>query len=251
MRRTNVCGRGLESISLRPKAFAVLKHLVERPGQLVTKQQLLEAVWPETFVSDAVLKDSVRQLREALGDDAAAPRYIETAHRRGYRFIAQISAAAGEGAAAGDACSSRQSCRRSRQATVNSDIEKWCSGPRDRARQAASLGRSGPRGERQVVFVTGEPGIGKTTIVNAMLQDAAAAPRACGWRAASAWSSTAPEKRTCPYWKACLDWAVRPAESASPNILRSHAPAWLLQLPSLISSGRPRDAGAAGRGRHA
>src|SRR5262245_4938657 len=95
---TNEClWQGLESISLKRKAFAVPKHLVDRPCQLVTKQQLLEAVWPATFVSDAVLKDSIRQVREALGDDAATPRYIETAHRRGYRFIAQISETAAEG----------------------------------------------------------------------------------------------------------------------------------------------------------
>src|SRR5262245_32258566 len=85
--------RGTQEIALRPKAFAVLAHLLEHAGQLVTKQQLLDAVWPGTFVTDAVLKDSIRQLREALGDDADAPRFIETAHRRGYRFIGQISTA--------------------------------------------------------------------------------------------------------------------------------------------------------------
>jgi DNA-binding winged helix-turn-helix (wHTH) protein len=83
--------RDSRAISLRPKAFRVLKLLVERRGQLVTKQQVLDAVWPETFVGDAVLKDVVRQLREALNDCATAPCYIETAHRRGYRFIAKIS----------------------------------------------------------------------------------------------------------------------------------------------------------------
>ena len=85
---------GEKAVALRPKAFAVLKHLVERRGQLVTKQQLLDTVWPETFVTDAVLKDSIRQLREALGDDASSPQYIETAHRRGYRFIGELSEAA-------------------------------------------------------------------------------------------------------------------------------------------------------------
>src|SRR5262250_3448276 len=88
----NECLRtGSRSISLRPKAFAVLKMLVERPGQLVTKQQVLDAVWPGTFVGDAVLKDNIRQLREALEDDAGSPTYIETAHRRGYRFIGKLS----------------------------------------------------------------------------------------------------------------------------------------------------------------
>ena len=87
-RSTNEClWQGPQAIPLRPKAFAVLKLLVEHSGQLVTKRQLLETVWPATFVSDAVLKASIRQLREVMGDDAASPRYIETAHRRGYRFI--------------------------------------------------------------------------------------------------------------------------------------------------------------------
>ena len=71
--------QGARAISLRPKAFAVLKILLEHAGQLVNKQQVLDAVWPGTFVGDAVLKDNIRQLREALNDDAGFPRYIETA----------------------------------------------------------------------------------------------------------------------------------------------------------------------------
>src|SRR3954462_10012716 len=83
---TNEClWQGTRAISLRPKAFAVLKVLVEHPGLLVTKQQVLDAVWPCRLVGDAVLKASLRPLREALDDDAAEPVYLETAHRRGYR----------------------------------------------------------------------------------------------------------------------------------------------------------------------
>lgn len=79
--------RGSDAIKLRPKAFAVINYLVGRPGQLVTKDELLNTVWPETFVGDAVLKVAIRQLREALDDNPKSPRFIETAHRRGYRFI--------------------------------------------------------------------------------------------------------------------------------------------------------------------
>src|SRR4030095_10322333 len=79
-----------EAIPLRPKAYGVLRYLLSHPGVLVTKQQLLDAVWPETFVGDSVLKDSIRQLWEALGDEAKSPQFIETAHRRGYRFIARL-----------------------------------------------------------------------------------------------------------------------------------------------------------------
>src|SRR3954469_17074137 len=82
--------RSGQSVLLRPKAFAVLQHLLDRAGQLVSKQELLDIVWADTFVSDAVLKDSVRQLRDALDDDVKSPRFIETAHRRGYRFIGDI-----------------------------------------------------------------------------------------------------------------------------------------------------------------
>jgi pimeloyl-ACP methyl ester carboxylesterase/DNA-binding winged helix-turn-helix (wHTH) protein len=82
-------------VPLTPKAFAVLQHLVTHPGRLFTKRELLDAVWPGVFVGDAVLKVTIREIRRALGDDAHAPRYIETAHRRGYRFIPQVDAPAG------------------------------------------------------------------------------------------------------------------------------------------------------------
>ncbi len=78
-------------IPLRPKAFAVLEHLVTRAGSLATKDQLLAAVWPNTAVTDTVLKVCVREIRNALGDDPDAPRFVETAHRLGYRFVGQAS----------------------------------------------------------------------------------------------------------------------------------------------------------------
>jgi len=77
-------------VALTPKALAVLDYLAERPGRLVTKTELLDAVWPGVFVADGVLKVCVREIRRALGDDARTPRFIETAHRRGYRFIAPV-----------------------------------------------------------------------------------------------------------------------------------------------------------------
>ena len=78
-------------MALTPKALAVLAYLAARPGQLVSKHELLDAVWPGVFVADGVLKVCVREIRRALDDDVKAPRFIETAHRRGYRFIAPVS----------------------------------------------------------------------------------------------------------------------------------------------------------------
>lgn len=78
--------RGSAVVPLAPKAFALLQHLASQPGRLFTKEELLESVWPGVFVGDAVLKVAIRDIRKALGDDAHSPRFIETAHRRGYRF---------------------------------------------------------------------------------------------------------------------------------------------------------------------
>ena len=78
-------------LALSPKAVAVLWTLVQRPGQVVSKEELFTAIWPETVVSEGVLTSRIRELRQALGDTTAKPRYIETVSRRGYRFIEKVS----------------------------------------------------------------------------------------------------------------------------------------------------------------
>ncbi|MGH8639737.1 MAG: alpha/beta fold hydrolase, partial [Burkholderiales bacterium] len=80
--------RGIGPVPLTPKAFALLSYLALHAGRLVSKQELLDAVWSGVFVGDAVLKSTIREVRKALGDDHHTPQFIETAHRRGYRFIA-------------------------------------------------------------------------------------------------------------------------------------------------------------------
>lgn len=77
--------------ALTPKAFSVLHHLVDHAGQLVTKDEFLDVIWPGVFVGDAALKVCVREIRKVLDDDPQAPTYIQTAHRRGYRFVATVS----------------------------------------------------------------------------------------------------------------------------------------------------------------
>ncbi len=80
-----------KSVRLGHKAFAVLQRLLSQPGDLVTKDELLAAAWPDTAVSDAVLTTAMRELRRALGDPARVPLFIETVHGRGYRFIASVA----------------------------------------------------------------------------------------------------------------------------------------------------------------
>src|SRR5262245_49787857 len=92
----NVClWRDAEAIALPPKAFDVLHYLVTHPDRLVTKDELLDALWPETAVTDAVLRVAIGALRKVLGDTAQTPRFIATVSRRGYRFLAPVEEHAG------------------------------------------------------------------------------------------------------------------------------------------------------------
>jgi len=83
--------RGSEPLSLRPKAFRLLRYLAEHPERLVTQEELLKALWQHGYVSDGLLRGYIRQLRKLLGDDAKHPRFIETTGGRGYRFIALLT----------------------------------------------------------------------------------------------------------------------------------------------------------------
>ena len=82
--------RGETRISLMPKPFAVLRHLVEHAGHLVTHDQLLGAVWPDTYVQPEVLRRYILEIRRALGDRPEAPRFVQTFPKRGYQFIAPV-----------------------------------------------------------------------------------------------------------------------------------------------------------------
>jgi DNA-binding winged helix-turn-helix (wHTH) protein len=82
--------RGTERITLRRKTFAVLRYLVEHAHKLVTKEELLGAVWSGVHVGEKGARVCVREIRWALEEDPAAPRFIETVRGRGYRFIAPV-----------------------------------------------------------------------------------------------------------------------------------------------------------------
>ncbi len=231
---TNEClWQGTRAISLRPKAFAVLKLLLEHPGQLVNKQQVLDAVWPGTFVGDAVLKDNIRQLREALGDDAGSPIYIETAHRRGYRFIGKPSKLPAE---------------KNEPASEQVPVSLPAPPIAEVASSAVAIGVLGREadldkmrgwlnralaGERQTVFVTGEAGIGKTTVVQAFLQQSA---QVRGIRAAR--GQCLDHHGAGEPYLPVLDAFSRLCRSSGGDhvlsLLRQHAPAWLAQMPSLV-----------------
>jgi len=221
--------QGTRAISLRPKAFSVLKLLIAYPGQLVSKQQVLDSVWPGTFVGDAVLKDNIRQLREALDDAASSPTYIETAHRRGYRFIGQ--------------CAETNGIAQKERSVP--DLPAKVSFPSSPPISGKVLGREAElckmqdwfdrslRGERQTVFVTGEPGIGKTTIINAFLETTSIIPELRVMRGQCLEHYGAGEA-----YLPVLDGLSRLCRFSSGaqvlDLLGQHAPAWLAQMPSLV-----------------
>jgi DNA-binding winged helix-turn-helix (wHTH) protein/predicted ATPase len=233
-----------QAIPLAPKAFALLRYLVEHPGQLVTKEELLNAVWPETHVTDAVLKVCIGELRKAMGDDAKSPHFIETAHRRGYRFIGQITGETerqreGETERRREGETERQRDRFSPSLCLS--VSPSLPLPVSLVGREAELARlqgwfeKARRGQRQVVFVTGEPGIGKTSLIEAFLARVADEPGLMMARGQCLEQYGASEAYL-PALEALAQLCRGPDAERLLALLRRHAPLWLQQMPWLASS---------------
>ena len=219
-----------QATKLRPKAFEVLNYLLGRPGQLVTKEELLDAVWPETFVGEAVLKVTIRQIRAALDDDPKSPRFIETAHRRGYRFIAQIT----------DTENMQRKAEEIRKPKGNSAALA-----RSYYFPLEVVGRDEPlscmnrllekarAGDRQIVFVTGEAGIGKTALVDTFARGIAfdSEIRVCRGQGLEQYGTS---EAYLPVLEAIARLCRQDTQVL--NVLRTNAPMWLLQMPPLLST---------------
>jgi DNA-binding winged helix-turn-helix (wHTH) protein len=159
--------RGPQRLPLWPKTFAVLRMLVEHLGQLLSKATLLEAVWPGTVVGDGVLMVCIRALRHALGDDPGAPRFMETVHRQGYRWIGTLAVTHGSGPTAQALLPPPHISLRVAPTTLGAVRAVG------REAEVGQLHRwldTALTGVRQLVFVTGEAGLGKTTVIAAFLE---------------------------------------------------------------------------------
>jgi DNA-binding winged helix-turn-helix (wHTH) protein/predicted ATPase len=219
--------RGSQAIRLRPKAFAVLTHLLGHSGKLVTKQELLDVVWPETFVSEAVLKVTIRQLRQALDDDPKCPRFIETSHRRGYRFIGEVGdggqmlakdqSTGNEGPSAPAPFYGHQPCNVVGRDEALALMRSW------RDKMLA--------GERQIVFVTGEAGIGKSALVDTFARSIGS-NRGIRIGRGQCLEQYGTGEAYLPVLEA-IGRLCREHEEVV-DVLRAHAPMWLLQMPSLV-----------------
>jgi predicted ATPase/DNA-binding winged helix-turn-helix (wHTH) protein len=207
-------------VPVPPKALAVLWRLLTQAGQVVTKEALLEAVWSGTVVSEGVLTACVRTLRQALGEDAQQPHYIATVHRLGYRFVAPVTAGA---APSLETPPARAAPPASPPLVLG------------RAAELAQLHRcvaQARQGVRQTVFVTGEAGVGKTTVVDALVHQLASA-EALGLGRGQCIEHYGAGEAYLPILEALGRWGREPGEAGLVACLRQYAPTWLAQLPAL------------------
>jgi DNA-binding winged helix-turn-helix (wHTH) protein/tetratricopeptide (TPR) repeat protein len=215
--------RNGQAVPLAPKPFALLCELVRQPGALCTKHTLLDRVWGHQFVSDSVLKTAISDLRTVLGDDPRNPRFIETASRRGYRFVAPITAIP---------ATSPHGANR----TVTGSIQaSGFVGREDELAQLHHAWDNACNGKRSVVWVVGEPGIGKTALIEhfvASLGDVTCARGQC----VEHYGAGEPY---LPVLEAIAELCRN--DRTVPDLLRAVAPAWLMQLPWLCTTAE-RDA---------
>lgn len=217
---------GGRPVPLSPRPFAVLCALARSPRALVTKDALLDRIWGHRFVSDSALKTAISDLRNALQDDPRQPRYIETVSRRGYRFIAAANATAPEPAppeagaahalgAPSPAPSAHLPARPvGRAAAIDRLRAAW---------QLAAAGR------RQVVWLAGEAGVGKSTLIESLAGEVGAS-RCVRGQCVGQYGAGEPY---LPVLEALTTLCRR--DPALPELIRTVAPTWLLQLPWLSS----------------
>ena len=207
--------KGDESVALQRRPLAVLCYLAARPGEVVGRDELIRTLWAGTYVSRAVLKVAMHAVREALGDDADSPRYIETVGRKGYRFVAE-DAAGGTSTVPSSAMVGRAD---------------------DLAVLRAAYEQAGG-GARRIVFVTGEGGIGKTTLIEHFL--AQVADDADTWVArGQCLEQYGGGEAYLPVLEATGRLARDDGKGEVGGILRQHAPTWASQLPA--ARYRPHD----------
>ncbi|HZD47163.1 MAG TPA: AAA family ATPase [Silvibacterium sp.] len=212
-------------ICLTPTSYSMLRYLLEHAGRLVSHYELLEALWPNTYVQPEVLKSHILGLRRALGDDAKNPRFIETLQRRGYRFIAAVQDAPAPAASKLNNSGVGQTSRK-------------LVGREDLLEDLSNCLRRCLTSQNQVIFVTGETGTGKTTLVDEFVE-----------RVSAGFPDVRIARGQCvegfggkePYYPMLEALSRLLSGSGSETVVRTltaHAPTWLVQFPALVERGQ-------------
>jgi DNA-binding winged helix-turn-helix (wHTH) protein/tetratricopeptide (TPR) repeat protein len=210
--------RGETRVALMPKPFAVLRYLVEHPGRLVTHDQLLTAIWPDTYVQPEILRRYILEIRRALGDSAEAPRFVQTFPKRGYQFIAPV-VQDDDRVTSNAPGGSKPATKLVGRDSALTDLNHYLS--------------AAVRGQRQIVFVVGEPGIGKTSLVDAFQLTSAASAGATVIRGQSV-EGFGGKEAYYPVLEAIAQLARGPSRELLLETLGAVAPTWLIQFPSLV-----------------
>jgi predicted ATPase/DNA-binding winged helix-turn-helix (wHTH) protein len=210
--------RGDTVLELRPMSVAVLQVLVEHAGEILTKEQMLRHVWTGTRVISASLKVCIREIRETLGDNRKNPQYLETVGREGYRFIGTQEQENEFLALAGELTGVEYIVGRHKEL---GQLEDWFS--------------KAQRGARQIVFVTGEAGIGKTTLVDLSLARIRNTNRIRIGRG-QCLEQYGEGEPYLPILEALGRLCREPGMGNLLPLLSQYAPTWLVQMPAVLNN---------------
>jgi predicted ATPase len=214
--------RGKRRVKLQERPAAILGYFLDNAGAVMSKEEVHRAVWGTTVVASTSVHTGVRAIRRALGDRVESPRYIETVGREGYRFVAPVRASAPatrEHGPAGD---------RSR-----SHKQIFVGRKRELAELRAHL-KKAAQGHHQLVFISGEPGAGKTTLVDAFLAELP--PHLCCVGRGQCIEMFGEGDAFLPILDALRDLCRGAAGAEVLDVLRRYAPAWLVQLTGLVEA---------------
>ena len=209
---------GEARVPFTPKAFDVLRYLVEHADRLVTQDEILGALWPETYVNPEVIKKYVLEIRKALGDRRDKPEFIETFPRRGYQFVASVSeVSAGASSDVGIPAARKMVGREAAMAQLDSYLGQAL------------------KSQRQIVFITGEAGVGKTTLIDAFQQVATRRPNLRVVRGQCV-EGFGGKEAYYPVLEALGQWVHDAGGGSVVHTLAKQAPTWLIQFPSLVKA---------------
>jgi DNA-binding winged helix-turn-helix (wHTH) protein/tetratricopeptide (TPR) repeat protein len=206
--------RGNTPLPLRAKVFDTLCVLVEHAGKLVATEELMNAVWADTAVEIGNLAHNIAVIRKALGERDGGPKYIETLSGKGYRFIAQVIA-------------HRDQCPAPRANSIRAELV----GRERELDLIHELLNEVATGRRQTLCINGEAGIGKTLLLNTLVELASARGFRCG--RGQCLEGLGEGEPYMPVLDALSQLSSGPDAERAASVLRRVAPTWVAHLPWL------------------